>query len=240
MIADVAGGRPAVGRCVAAAAVLLAEFVAVTILFDAQPLRAQPGFAAAPGYLGHAAQILVILAASVLLLGSTRRPGLRQQLRSRPWSDTWPFWLAHLAAFAAFMGVSAVLFAATPPSGATLLGWAGVWLAGVWLCFRLIGAVAIAPITEELAFRGYLLRRLVAADFTAVSYRHLKLLPLLVSSLVFGALHQNFLGGVLAGVLFALAQARRGRLADAMLAHAVSNALIAVYVLLSGNWGLWL
>ena len=39
--------------------------------------------------------------------------------------------------------------------------------AGAWILFRIIGAVLIAPIAEELAFRGYIIRKLVSADLEA-------------------------------------------------------------------------
>jgi hypothetical protein len=32
--------------------------------------------------------------------------------------------------------------------------------AGTWILFRIVGAVPIVPIAEELAFRGYIIRRL--------------------------------------------------------------------------------
>jgi len=109
----------------------------------------------------------------------------------------------------------------------------------VWLVFRVIGSVIAVPIAEEMAFRGYLLRRLVAADFTRVSYRAFNWQSLLLSSLAFGALHQRWIAGTIAGVCFALAQLRRGKLEDAIAAHAIANALIAADVLLFGAWNLW-
>ena len=42
-----------------------------------------------------------------------------------------------------------------------------------------------------------------------------------------------------AGVLYAYAQKRRGLLSDAIVAHAVTNALIAMQVLFAGHWSLW-
>ena len=38
---------------------------------------------------------------------------------------------------------------------------------------------------------------------------------------------------------FALALYRRGQIGDAVLAHVVANALIAISVLVLGNWSLW-
>ena len=53
-------------------------------------------------------------------------------------------------------------------------------------------------------------------------------------------MHGRWLAGTLAGMAYALAYNSRGELADAMVAHAVTNALIAATVLLTGAWGLWL
>jgi len=42
----------------------------------------------------------------------------------------------------------------------------------------------------------------------------------------------------LAGAAFGLLTVARGRLSDAVVAHAAANALIAVYVLVTGHWAL--
>ena len=112
-------------------------------------------------------------------------------------------------------------------------------LAGAWLLCRVLGSVVFVPITEELAFRGYLLRRVIDEDFTSVSPKMFTITSFLVSSVAFGLLHEEWLAGILAGMIFAMAQYRRGSIADAIAAHAVSNALLAVYVLWFGQWSLW-
>ena len=113
-------------------------------------------------------------------------------------------------------------------------------LAGLWLVFRVIGSVVTVPIAEELAFRGYLTRRLISVDFASVSPGTLTTASLLISSLLFGALHGRLVAGVIAGAIYALAYHRKGALADAVVAHATTNALIAAYVLATGTWSLWL
>ena len=95
------------------------------------------------------------------------------------------------------------------------------------------------PIVEELAFRGFLLRRIIARSFDEVSYEQWTWPAVLGSSLLFAAFHQQWLGGFVAGVLYAYAQKRRGLLSDAIVAHAVTNALIAAQVLIAGHWSLW-
>lgn len=109
-----------------------------------------------------------------------------------------------------------------------------------WIAFRVIGGVFMTPVIEELAFRGFLQRRLAGEDFTAVSYKQVTVLSVLGSALAFGALHQAWVAGTLAGIAYSFAAYRHGRLADAMIAHATTNGLIAVWVLGFGRWELWL
>ncbi len=113
------------------------------------------------------------------------------------------------------------------------------WDRCCWLVFRVAGAVISVPIAEELFFRGYLLRKLVSADFESVDARQFTWMSFLISSMLFGVLHRNWIGGILAGMGFAIVQYRRGRLTDAIVAHSACNALVAAYVIATGSWGLW-
>jgi CAAX prenyl protease-like protein len=113
------------------------------------------------------------------------------------------------------------------------------WAAGVWLFFRVAGSAITVPVAEELAFRGYLIRKLIARDFENVALNRFTWFSFLLSSVLFGLLHDRWLAGIVAGMLFALALYRRGQLGDAVVAHVTANALIAVYVLVYSKWGLW-
>ena len=109
-----------------------------------------------------------------------------------------------------------------------------------WIALRLIGAVITVPIAEELAFRGFLLRRLAGVDFESVSSKAFAWMPFVVSSIAFGILHgDRWLAGAIAGMCYAFAMQRRGRLGDAIAAHGFTNLLLAVWVLFTGNWQFW-
>ena len=109
-----------------------------------------------------------------------------------------------------------------------------------WITFRILSAVVTVPIAEELAFRGFALRRLISADFESVPFSRVTWFALAVSSIAFGILHGGrWFAGMVAGLLYALAMLRRGRIGEAVLAHAVTNALLAAYVLAFGQWNLW-
>ena len=113
-------------------------------------------------------------------------------------------------------------------------------MASIWLAGRIGAAVITVPVAEELAFRGFLLRRLIQSRFDTVDPRTVTWLSILVSSLLFGVLHGNRWGaGAAAGALYAAAYSRRGRIGDAVLSHALTNALLAGWVIFSGAWGLW-
>ena len=133
---------------------------------------------------------------------------------------------AHLQLHAA--GIPEKL-AALPPS-----------LRGLWIISRLAGGVLLVPIAEELAYRGYLMRRLSQADFDAVRFQSVRWPALAATAILFGFAHGAlWLPGIAAGVVFALLVMRRGQIGDAVVAHATSNALLAAGVLGWNQWQLW-
>lgn len=93
-----------------------------------------------------------------------------------------------------------------------------------WVAARVATSVLVVPIAEELAYRGYLLRRIVAVDFEAVSFRAVENWPLLLSSLAFGLAHGSmWLAGIAAGVTYGVVLIRTGRIGEAVVAHATTN-----------------
>jgi len=164
----------------------------------------------------------------------------RREYRGLEWTWSWTAVAAGTAVFVMWMALE-FAHAGTHHEDALRTGLSGLpvaW-AGAWLSFRVIGSVVTVPIAEELAFRGYLLRRLIKSDFESVSFGQFTWFSLLGSSVLFGVMHDRLLAGTLAGTAYALVLYRRGQLCDAVLAHATTNALIATYVLATGMWSLW-
>jgi exosortase E/protease (VPEID-CTERM system) len=110
----------------------------------------------------------------------------------------------------------------------------------LWIAAHLVLSVALIPLAEELAFRGFLLRRLRSADFEQIMPGTVGAVPLLLSSLAFGLCHGSlWLPGTIAGLAFGLLYMRAQRLGDPLAAHATANALLAACVLWGGQWQLW-
>src|SRR5262249_22575122 len=156
------------------------------------------------------------------------------------WDPSWQAVAIGMVAFVLWVGL--ISFTADFDPGLSnpqigLVGWSRPWPI-VWMVFRIVGSVITAPLAEELAFRAYLTRRLINSDYSSLAIGSFSWPSFLVSSALFGLLHGSWLAGTAAGMLFALALYRRGRIADAVLAHATTNACLTAYVLTTGNW--WL
>ena len=140
----------------------------------------------------------------------------------------------------------AIWIALVPAGPAEQDGWPAalqsvpVHWAAAWLVLRVVGYTITIPIVEELAFRGYLTRRLIHPDFQHLPAGRFTWPSFVISSVLFGALHGGFwLAGTIAGMSFALALYQRRAIGDAVLAHATTNGLIAVYVFATGRWSIW-
>jgi hypothetical protein len=97
-------------------------------------------------------------------------------------------------------------------------------------------AVVLAPVAEELVFRGGL--------FRFVRGRLPRVAALVVPALIFAAMHVNFknLDGLITlapltafGLIFSLAYERTGRIAVVILAHALFNLHTVIFLLLGVN-----
>jgi exosortase E/protease (VPEID-CTERM system) len=113
-------------------------------------------------------------------------------------------------------------------------------LRGFWIVSRIAGSILIVPIAEELAYRGYLMRRLVKSDFESVPFESVRWPALTATAIAFGLAHGAlWLPGIAAGLAYGLLLVRTGRLGEAATAHATTNALIAASVLGWNQWQLW-
>jgi exosortase E/protease (VPEID-CTERM system) len=110
----------------------------------------------------------------------------------------------------------------------------------VWIVCRVCAAIATVPLAEELAYRGFLMRRLVRREFETVSFRSAGLPALGLSAIAFGAMHgAMWLPATVAGAAYGGLAITTDRIGAAAAAHAVTNGLIVVGVLAFGQWQLW-
>jgi CAAX prenyl protease-like protein len=179
---------------------------------------------------------------------------------------TWPFvkemrwqfsWLAVLTGvgvFAMWVGLDGLYprldvllahvgFGAPAPPGG---GWnphaffgTGTTLAWTVIAVRLIGSSIVVPPLEEVFYRSFLYRSFAAHDFEREPVGRFVLSPFLITSVVFGISHHEWLAGILCGFAYQGLVCWTKRLGDAMTAHAVTNALLGGWVAATGAWHFW-
>ncbi len=110
-----------------------------------------------------------------------------------------------------------------------------------FLVIRILGSVALVPIAEELFWRGWLMRWWIDIDFEKVPLGKYSPAAFWIVALLFASEHGPFWEvGLIAGVVYNLWLIRTRNLADCILAHAVTNAILAAWVLVTGEWQYWL
>lgn len=104
---------------------------------------------------------------------------------------------------------------------------------------RLAGSTLVVPPLEEMFYRSFLYRYIVTPDFQKVPLDYLRWKPFLITSIVFGLVHYEWLPGIICGLVYQALVIHKDRLGDAMTAHAITNFLLGLWVMSKGAWHFW-
>ena len=104
---------------------------------------------------------------------------------------------------------------------------------------RWIGAALIVPVMEELFWRSYLMRWIQSPQFESVVPQKVGLKAVVLSTFVFMLAHTLWLAAIVAGLAYALLYLRSGKLWLPIIAHAVTNGALGVWVVVTGKWAFW-
>ncbi len=105
--------------------------------------------------------------------------------------------------------------------------------------FRIFGAALVVPIMEELFWRSFLLRYIINPDFISIRIGTYTLTSFLIGAGLFGLEHNLVLAGIMAGVAYSLLLYWTKSIYQCILAHAVTNLVLGIYVLQTGYWQFW-
>lgn len=111
----------------------------------------------------------------------------------------------------------------------------------IWplVLLRLAGAALVVPVMEELFWRSFLMRWVQHPGFERVDPQTVGVKAIVVSTFVFTLAHTLWLAAVVAGLAYALLYRRTGKLWSAVIAHAVTNGLLGVWVIATRRWEFW-
>lgn len=182
---------------------------------------------------------LTVLAVGALLLYFRREYG---ELARQTWPSAGETVLAAtvgLAVFGLWIMLDAPWMVLGEPSAAFVPVRADGSLDMPLIVVRWIGAALLVPVMEELFWRSYLMRWLQRPQFEAVPPAQVGVKAIVLSTFVFMLAHTLWLAAIVAGLAYALLYVRTGKLWVPVIAHAVTNGVLGIWVVMTGNWQFW-
>lgn len=104
---------------------------------------------------------------------------------------------------------------------------------------RFFGAALIVPLVEELFWRSFIMRFLVVTQFKSVPLGQFTWYSFVLTAVAFGFEHHRWLPGIFAGVVYATLLCRTRNLCSPIQAHFITNLLLGIYVICTGQWTYW-
>ena len=114
----------------------------------------------------------------------------------------------------------------------TILGW-------LFVAVRVLGSSLVVPPLEEVFYRSFLYRWIARPDFESTPLGQFAWKPLLITTVLFGFAHNEWLAGILCAAAYQGLVCWKKRLGDAMTAHAITNFLLGGWVVWRGTWHFW-
>ena len=107
------------------------------------------------------------------------------------------------------------------------------------IAVRWVGASLLVPVMEELFWRSFLMRWVQSPQFESVVPQRVGLKAVVLSTFVFMLAHTLWLAAIIAGLAYAWLYIRTGKLWVPIIAHAVTNGVLGVWVLQTQRWAFW-
>ena len=98
---------------------------------------------------------------------------------------------------------------------------------------------AVVPVMEELFWRSFLMRWIDRRDFLGLEPRRVSATAVILASGLFALEHSLWVAGLIAGLAYAVLYMTTNNLRAPVLAHAVTNAILGLWILATGSWQLW-
>ncbi|HKP04366.1 MAG TPA: CAAX prenyl protease-related protein [Chthoniobacterales bacterium] len=119
-------------------------------------------------------------------------------------------------------------------AGQPVLYWSTILL-------RFLRLVVVVPLVEEIFWRGFLLRYLVDEKFFRVPFGTFTWLSFAGVTLGFGLAHSmaDWVAALITGALYNYVAYRTRNLASCVLAHAVTNLCLGLWIMATRQWGFW-
>jgi len=106
---------------------------------------------------------------------------------------------------------------------------------------RLIRLIVVVPLLEEIFWRGFLMRYLIRDDFLSVPFGTYRPGAFFGTAAFFMLVHSypDWPAALVTGLIYNAVAVRTKSLFACVIAHAVTNAGLGIYILATWQWGFW-
>jgi uncharacterized protein len=216
------------------------KIVASPILVRVIPFAAFAVLTMLQGRFGEASQYWIYALKTVI--GACLLWQVRHYVKEMKWSFSWEAVAVGVGVFIAWVGMDGHYPMLAHRSGifnpASTYG-ADSAMAMIFIGVRIIGASLVVPPLEEVFYRSFIYRFLIKSDFLDIPLSHFELRAFLIAGVIFGIGHFEWLPGILCAFAYQWLVIRKGRLGDAMTAHAITNFMLALWILTHHDYYYW-
>jgi CAAX prenyl protease-like protein len=109
------------------------------------------------------------------------------------------------------------------------------------VAFRFVRLAVVVPLVEEIVWRGFLLRYLINEKFYRVEFGTFSWFSFGVVTAAFALSHSpaDWIAALITGALYNFVAYRTRSLSSCILAHAVTNLALGVWIMSTRQWGFW-
>jgi uncharacterized protein len=180
---------------------------------------------------------------------------MRRHIQELKWKLSWEAVVSGVLVFAAWVGLDGLY-----PTISELLAWIGLhstisrragsfnpiqtygqgsFLGFIFIGVRIVGSTLIVPMLEEVFYRSFLYRYIIQAQFLKIPLGRFDYRAFIIVGAAFGISHFEWLPGILCAFIYQALVWRKGRLGDALSAHAITNLLLGIWVVARGDYLFW-
>lgn len=107
--------------------------------------------------------------------------------------------------------------------------------------FRFVRLVLVVPVVEEIFWRGFLLRYLINEKFYRIEFGTFSWVSFAIVTAAFAFSHSpaDWIAALITGALYNFVAYRTRSLTSCILAHAVTNLALGVWIMNTRQWGFW-
>ena len=197
---------------------------------------------------GDAARYWIYFAKTII--GGAMLLVLFRYISELEWRFTWEAVVVGVAVFVLWVGLDEAFARFGLPAYPKLKNSGAAWnpnetfgltspLAIFFVVARILGSTLVVPPLEEVFYRSFIYRFLASKDFLALPLGSFLPVPFIVTSVLFGFEHREWLAGILCGFAYQGLVIWKNRLGDAITAHSTTNLLLGLWVVWKGAWQFW-